>query len=278
MILIGLMLLLTGLGWGAWQWLNPPPEPIITGAGAVVLAVTAPATATPTPAPTATATLLPTDTQAPPPPTPVPTGTLLAAPATQEPDMRTPEPSPTPRPTLTPSPSPSPTPTPLPPAADPPVRIVAEAVGIDARVVEMGWEEVEYKGEWFTKWVVPSGAAGWHVNSALPGHDDNVVISGHHNVGGKVFRYLVDLELGDSVTVYASGLAYTYTVTEKYILQEAGMPAEVRQRNAQWIMPTGDERLTLVTCWPYNWPGNTHRVIVVARPVDPWQVSRHGEQ
>jgi sortase (surface protein transpeptidase) len=31
-------------------------------------------------------------------------------------------------------------------------------------------------------------------------------------------------------------------------------------------MPSGDERLTLVTCWPYEWPGNSHRVIVVARP------------
>jgi sortase A len=44
------------------------------------------------------------------------------------------------------------------------------------------------------------------------------------------------------------------------------MPLSVRRKNAQWIMPTGDERLTLVTCWPYEWPGNSHRVIVVARP------------
>jgi sortase (surface protein transpeptidase) len=73
-------------------------------------------------------------------------------------------------------------------------------------------------------------------------------------------------------------VGYTYIVTEKYILQEAGMPAEVRRRNAQWIMPTADERLTLVTCWPYNWPGNTHRVIVVARPEAAWEASRHGEQ
>jgi sortase A len=152
------------------------------------------------------------------------------------------------------------------------VRIVAEAVGIDTRVVEMGWEEIEYKGEWFTKWVVPDGAAGWHVNSALPGHGGNVVISGHHNIKGKVFRFLVDLEPGNLVTVYAGDVPYPYVVTEKYILQEAGMPAEVKKRNAQWIMPTGDERLTLVTCWPYTWPGNTHRVVVVARPIEPWQI------
>jgi sortase A len=242
MIIVGLMLLLAGLGWGAWQGLNPPPPATITEAGAVVLAVTAqPAT---------------------------PQGGVT--------ETQPPQPSPT-RPTPTPSPSPSPTPTPMPPAKDPPTRVVAEAVEIDTQVVEMGWEEIEYKGEWFTKWVVPPGAAGWHVNSALPGHGDNVVISGHHNIKGKVFRYLVDLEPGDVVTVYAGDLPYTYTVTEKYILQEAGMPADVRRRNAQWIMPTGDERLTLVTCWPYNWPGNTHRVIVVARPIGPWEMSGVGE-
>ena len=36
--------------------------------------------------------------------------------------------------------------------------------------------------------------------------------------------------------------------------------------NAAWIMPSEDERLTLVTCWPYT--SNTHRLIIVARPVE----------
>ena len=39
----------------------------------------------------------------------------------------------------------------------------------------------------------------------------------------------------------------------------------VRRANAQWIAPTDDERLTLVTCWPYI--SNTHRLIIVAKPV-----------
>jgi sortase A len=131
----------------------------------------------------------------------------------------------------------------------------------------MGWEQVEFKGKMYTKWVVPEDAAGWHENSSLPGHAENVVLSGHHNVKGKVFRYVVDLEPGDEITLYADGAPYVYTVMEKYILKEAGMPHDVRKANAQWIMPTGDERLTLVTCWPYEWPGNTHRVVVVARPL-----------
>lgn len=137
---------------------------------------------------------------------------------------------------------------------------------MDAKIVPMGWEMVDQKGALVPEWVVPKKAAGWHMNSALPGYQENVVISGHHNIDGKVFRYVIDLGMGDEITVYAGDTPYTYTVTEKYILKEAGMPLDVRKQNAQWIMPSGDERLTLVTCWPYEYPGNSHRVIVVARP------------
>jgi sortase A len=139
----------------------------------------------------------------------------------------------------------------------------------------MGWDLVTKNGTMDAKWVVPSGAAGWHMNSALPGHGENVVLSGHHNIEGKVFRHVIDLEPGDEITIYADDMPYVYTVTEKYILKEAGMPLRVRQKNAQWIKPTGDERLTLVTCWPYEWPGNSHRVVVVARTPD-WYLKRAG--
>jgi sortase A len=125
---------------------------------------------------------------------------------------------------------------------------------------------VDQDGAMVSEWIVPEKAAGWHLNSALPGHNENVVLSGHHNIAGKVFRYVVDLEPGDEITLYVDDVPYVYNVAEKYILKESGMPLRVRQKNAQWIMPTGDERLTIVTCWPYEWPGNSHRVIVVARP------------
>jgi sortase A len=132
----------------------------------------------------------------------------------------------------------------------------------------MSWDMVDRNGAMVATWIVPANAAGWHVSSALPGHGENVVLSGHHNIEGKVFRYVVNLHIGDEITLYVGDAAYVYVVTEKYILKEAGMPLAVRKKNAQWILPTGDERLTLVTCWPYEWPGNTHRVIVVALPPD----------
>ena len=65
--------------------------------------------------------------------------------------------------------------------------------------------------------------------------------------------------------MYVNQQRYPYVVKEKHILKEKGMPDEVRNANARWIAKTTDERLTLVTCWPYS--NNTHRVIVVARPM-----------
>ena len=75
----------------------------------------------------------------------------------------------------------------------------------------------------------------------------------------------VDVEVGDTVTVYSGDKKYEYVVELKTIIKEKGEPPEVRRRNAQWIAPTDDERLTFVTCWPYT--NNTHRVIVVAKPL-----------
>jgi sortase A len=50
-------------------------------------------------------------------------------------------------------------------------------------------------------------------------------------------------------------------------VKERGEPVEARRQNARWMNPTEDERLTMITCWPYT--SNTHRLIVVAKPVPP---------
>jgi sortase A len=114
-------------------------------------------------------------------------------------------------------------------------------------------------------WEVADYAAGWHESSALPGQAGNIVLSGHHNIKGQVFRDVERLKPGDEVVLYAGGQAFRYVVELKMIVKEQGEPLEVRQKHAQWIGPFPDERLTLVTCWPYT--SNTHRVIVVAWPV-----------
>lgn len=148
--------------------------------------------------------------------------------------------------------------------AGPPTRIVAESIGLDSPVVEVGWKQVVQNGVSTNVWVVAEYAAGWHKNSALPGQGGNIVLSGHHNIKGEVFRYIVDLEPGAVISLYMGNRRYDYVVDDKFIVKDKGEPEEVRIANARWIGPFNEERLTLVTCWPYN--NNTHRVIVIAKP------------
>ena len=167
----------------------------------------------------------------------------------------------------TPTPTPSATVTPTPELAappEPPIRIVATAINLDAPVIPVGWREVTLDGTVERVWDVADFAAGWHNTSAMPGQAGNMVISGHHNTGGEVFRYVVDLKPGDSILLFTPQRTYSYTVASRLILRDKGMPEAVRRDNARWIGPFLEQRLTLVTCWPYS--TNTHRVIVVAKP------------
>ena len=145
-------------------------------------------------------------------------------------------------------------------------RLVAESIGLDTPVVEVGWQTVTQNAAEVNVWSVAEFAAGWHKNSTLPGREGNIVFSGHHNIKGEVFRYIVDLEIGDSLTLYMGEQMFNYVIEDKFIVKDKGEPEEVRIANARWIGPFEDERVTMVTCWPYN--NNTHRVIVIAKPIE----------
>jgi sortase A len=153
-----------------------------------------------------------------------------------------------------------------PPSRFPPDRLVIPSINLDSPVVPIGWTSVEQGDESTRVWAVADDVVGWHKTSAYPSSSGNVVLNGHHNIKGEVFRYLVDVEIGDRVLVYAKSQIHYYAVTEKHILKEKGEPVEVRRQNAQWIGPTTEERVTMITCWPYT--NNTHRLVVVARPVE----------
>jgi sortase A len=144
-----------------------------------------------------------------------------------------------------------------------PTQIQIPAIKLDAPIEAVNWSVV--RGE--SIWNIPNHfAAGWLQTSATLGTRSNTVLDGHHNVNGEVFRYLVDLKAGDVITIYSDKRAFAYKVTAMHILPDLNQPIEVRRRNARWIQPTLDERLTLVTCWPYT--NNTHRLIVVATPLN----------
>jgi sortase A len=144
-------------------------------------------------------------------------------------------------------------------------RSVAESIGLEAPITGVGWITEMRAGVPTNIWTVADYSAGWHRNSALPGQGGNIVLSAHHNIKGEVFRYTIDMNVGDIVTLYEGDQPFNYEVVDKFIVKDKGEPDAVRLENAKWIGPFNEERLTLVTCWPYT--NNTHRAIVNARPV-----------
>jgi len=159
-----------------------------------------------------------------------------------------------------------PTPEPTRPSGLIPDRIVIPSIKLDAPVVPTTVKKIEYQGKTYYQWVVPDYfAAGWHNTSALLGDVGNTVISGHHNVHGKVFENVVTLREGDLIEVYSGDVKFKYEVAYTLLLPERFQTLTVREENARWILPSDDERLTLITCWPAA--SNTHRVVVVAFPV-----------
>ncbi|MBX3014852.1 MAG: sortase [Caldilineaceae bacterium] len=148
-----------------------------------------------------------------------------------------------------------------------PVHLAVAAIKLDTEVKPLGWRQVIEGNQDVSVWQVVDNAAGWHLNSAVPGEVGNVVISGHNNIGGSVFRNLHRLEAGDEITLLTNtGTELVYVVDNVQIVKEKYASAAQREANAAAISQTSDKRLTLITCWPSY--SNTHRVIVVAHPVE----------
>lgn len=122
------------------------------------------------------------------------------------------------------------------------VRIQVPALNIDAPIVQGdGWEQL-MKG------------VGQHLGTANPGEKGNMVLSGHNDVYGEVFRYLDRLKAGDEIIVFTFTRQYTYIV-EGWTL--------VNPDQFEVMNPTPDETLTLISCYPYL--VDTQRIVVKAR-------------
>lgn len=138
-------------------------------------------------------------------------------------------------------------------------------IGLDAPVVAVDASPGSVQGQAVEQLHTPHAyAVGWNDGSAQIGVPGNTVFVGHNNIYGEVFKDLWQLQQGDPITVRTASGDYSYRVSQIVTFEERDLPLETRQDNARWIGPTSDERLTLVTCWPY-W-NNTHRLVVVAVP------------
>lgn len=147
-----------------------------------------------------------------------------------------------------------------------PTRLVIPQIALDSSVIPVDWKPIEVNGQTYGQWNVDDHLVGWHNLSAPLGQPGNTVLNGHSNVYGKVFHHLKDVEVGQELTVYSNLQPYHYLVTEKILVQEKGVSLQERIENAKLIMPTEDERLTLITCARSE---ATHRLVIIARPVQP---------
>ena len=128
------------------------------------------------------------------------------------------------------------------PAADQAIRIQIPAIKVDAPIVQGdGWEQLK-KG------------VGQFIGSANPGEDGNVVLSGHDDVYGEIFRYLDRLQPGDQVILYTHQRQYTYIVERTVIVKPTAVEV---------MASTGSPTVTLISCYPYL--VDNQRIVVFAR-------------
>jgi sortase A len=128
------------------------------------------------------------------------------------------------------------------PAPQQGIRIQIPALGIDAPIVQGDESEQLKKG------------VGQQIGTADLGQVGNMVLAGHNDTYGEVFRYLDQLKPGDLVIIFSSTRKYTYVVEEWTLVE----PDQV-----DVMAPTNYERVTLISCYPYL--VDNQRIIVVAR-------------
>jgi sortase (surface protein transpeptidase) len=129
-------------------------------------------------------------------------------------------------------------------------RVAIPSIGVDSKVVEVGWDVEQQGDQQVAVWQVARYAVGQHRGSANPGEGGNVVLAGHVGGYGKVFKDLFYVKPGDQITLYSNGQQYLYTVETRLLVTEEGVSAEQHAANAQLIAPTDREVVTMVTCWP----------------------------
>jgi LPXTG-site transpeptidase (sortase) family protein len=144
-----------------------------------------------------------------------------------------------------------------------PTRLIIPGINLDSAVVPVGWKKIEVNGQIYGQWEVDKNLVGWHNLSATLGQTGNTVFNGHSNLYAQVFIDLGKVAIGDRILAFAGNQVYVYIVVNRFLVQEKGVPVEKRIENAKLILPTTDERLTLITCAQ---PGATHRLIVIAYP------------
>ncbi|HET9495682.1 MAG TPA: class D sortase [Chloroflexia bacterium] len=143
-----------------------------------------------------------------------------------------------------------PTQTPVPTPTFEPELLLPNRLRIPVMFLDSPVHEVEVN---MGEWDVSPLDVGHHVGTGNPGEAGNVVLAAHRDINSALFRELDRLEPGDEVFVYNALREYRYVVQESFVVN----PGDV-----DVMEPTGDKRVTLITCTPIGLA--TQRLIVVA--------------
>lgn len=113
------------------------------------------------------------------------------------------------------------------------------SVGVEKQVIHGDSEEELKKG------------VGHYAGSTLPGEEGNFVIAGHRDT---VFRKIGGLNVGDSIFVETDWGTYEYKVANTRITKPSDLTV---------MEPTDYEKLTMYTCYPFNYVGNAPERFIV---------------
>lgn len=140
-----------------------------------------------------------------------------------------------------------------------PTRVYADAVKIDANIIEVGVTEsgaMDTPKEWLS--------AGWYKKSAKPGEPGNLIVNAHYDdsfARPAAFWELKNLKSGDKVYIVDGfGKTYTYQVTEL-------LHIDISDPNRLHIFESDESKahITLITCGGVWLPGEAtynKRVVV----------------
>ena len=147
-------------------------------------------------------------------------------------------------------------------------RISIPALAVKSDIVPVGWRinfsDDLLNGEF--EWDSPEENVGWVITSTLPDETGNIILYGHNNLYRKVFENLSDLKEGDEIQLQTRKQNWEYEVRYMILLPIIGANEQQLKNYQQYLKPTQDARVTIISCWPPA--SNTHRIIVIAMPAD----------
>jgi LPXTG-site transpeptidase (sortase) family protein len=127
-----------------------------------------------------------------------------------------------------------------------------DAIG-EMKIPRIGLESIVVQGESAR---ILQRAVGHLAETAMPGEPGNVALAGHRD---GFFRPLKDIQVGDAISLGTLGGEFVYRVESTEVV----WPSDVRVLQA-----TGENTLTLVTCYPFYYVGSApKRFIVRARQI-----------